>query len=394
MTMRQLEKDLLVPGNSLPWDIVDTSGRTLLPKGMPIPDAAQAKQLWTRGYFLEQDEPADLPLAQPLPPSSWRMKPRGQDPSIPKFFQPVSRLSYQLEDFFCEILNAKSDHFVERFMEFVRVLQVQVGKDPDAFLASVELFDEARYGTIHAIHSATLCELVTLQQGLRADQRRILLAAALTRDVGFLELQEELDRQCDSLSQEQQDDVRRHPLESASLLGHVGVRDKDWLSAVEQHHERLNGSGYPSELVGDNVCPWARILGIADIYSAMTKPRAYRAAIQGPNAVHTIFHSRGSLVDESFTQTFIRVLGVYPPGILVRLSSDEIGVVTRRTENLKHPEVKVVADTADKILQIYQTRDLGDGTTTIQEILPRTTPVRPRLNHRQLWGEGPAGLRR
>jgi len=99
-------------------------------------------------------------------------------------------------------------------------------------------------------------------------------------------------------------------------------------------------------------------------------------------------------VDESFTQLFIRVLGVYPPGILVRLSTGEIAVVTRRTENLKCPELRVVADASDKILQIYPMRDLSDGNISIQEILPRATPVRAKLNHRQLWGEGSSALRR
>lgn len=392
---------MLVPGNSFPWDIVDSSGRMLLPKGLTIPDAAQAKQLWTRGYFMEKDEPtASAALSaqgqfgsQPCPTSSWRVKPRQQDPSTPKFFQAVGRLSLQLEEFFCEILNGKSERFAERFLDLSRALQVQLAKDPDAFLASLELFDEARYGTLHALHSASLCALVAIHQGLRSDQQRVLIAAALTRDVGFLELQEELDHQSDALMPDQQEQVRTHPLESARLLRAIGVEDKEWLSAIEQHHERLNGSGYPGGLSGDDVCPWARLLGIADIYSAMTKPRAYRPAIQGPNVIHSIFQSRGSLVDENITQTFIRILGVYPPGILVRLSTDETAVVTRRTENLKCPEVRVVADAGDKILQIYPTRDLADG-ITIQEILPRATAVRSRLNHRQLWGEGPAALRR
>lgn len=398
MPLRQPEKDMLVPGNSFPWDIVDSSGRILLPKGLTIPDTLHAKQLWTRGYFLESDEPAAPLSSGTFHPaqashSSWRTKPRSQDPSVPKFFQTAARLSLQLEEFFCEVLVGRSEHFPERFLELARALQVQLTKDADALLAAMELFEDARYGTLHALHSAALCELVGAHLGLRSEQRRILIAAALSRDVGFLELQEELDQQSDPLYPDQQERVRSHPLESARLLREVGVQDQEWLHAIEQHHERLNGSGYPGGLSGDGICQGARLLGISDIYSAMTKPRAYRPAIQGPNVIHSIFQSRGSLVDEPTTQAFIRVLGVYPPGILVRLSTGETAVVTRRTDNLKSPEVRVVADSEDKFLQIYPTRELADG-VTIQEILPRATPVRGKLNHRQLWGEGPAALRR
>jgi hypothetical protein len=178
------------------------------------------------------------------------------------------------------------------------------------------------------------------------------------------------------------------------MLRLAGVRDEAWLAAVEQHHERLNGSGYPRGLAAAEVESHACLLGIADIYSAMTKPRVYRPAIQGPNAIHSIFQTRGSLVDEASTQSFIRTLGVYSPGLLVRLASREIGVVVRRTENLKVPEVRVVADPDDKMLQIYPSRDVSEPAYAILEVLPRASSLRDRLNYRQLWGEGPVAIRR
>jgi len=390
--MVQPDKDMLAPGSILPWDIVDSSGRILLPKGVPINDAVQAKQLWTRGYFHEPD-------SEPEPPpkivvSSWRTKPRDQETAPPRFFQAVTRLSWQLEETYCDLLNGRPGRITERLFEYAKALQTQIAKDSDAFLASVELSEIGRYGTIHAIHSAILCDLVAQSMGMTSDQRRTLVCAALTRDVGFLELQEELDLQNEPLTSEQQSMVQGHPLESAKLLREAGVKDPDWLAAVEQHHERLNGTGYPKALPHDQICASARLMGIADAYSAMTKPRAYRAAIQGPTAIHSIFQTRGSLVDGDLTQQFIRVLGMYPPGILVRLSTKEMAVVTRRTANLKFPEVKVVADAEGKLQAIYAARELAEGGVSIQEILPRSINIRSRLNHRQLWGEGSAALRR
>lgn len=391
MPMVQPDKDMLVPGSILPWDIVDSSGRTLLPKGVPIHDGVQAKQLWTRGYFHVADaEPQPSPK---LASSSWRTKPRDQAAPA-RFFQAMTRLSWQLEETYCDLLNGRSSRIPEKLAEYAQALQAQVAKDSDAFLASVELSETGRYGTIHAIHSATLCDMVAQSLGMTSEQRRTLICAALTRDVGFLELQEELDLQHEPLSSEQQAKVQNHPLESAKLLMRAGVEDHDWLAAVEQHHERLNGTGYPKALPDDRICAAARLMGIADAYSAMTKPRAYRPALQGPSAIHSIFQTRGSLVDAEFTQHFIRVLGMYPPGILVRLSTKEMAVVTRRTANLKFPEVRVVADAEGKLLAIYPARELGEGGPSILEILPRSVAVRSRLNHRQLWGEGPAALRR
>jgi hypothetical protein len=392
MSMVQPDKDMLAPGNALPWDIVDSSGRILLPKGTPVSDPVQAKQLWTRGYFHEVDPEPEPPPK--IATSSWRTRPRDPETAAPRFFQAVMRLSWQLEETYCDLLTGRPGRITERLGEYAKALQAQIAKDSDAFLASVELSETGRYGTIHAIHSATLCDLVAQSMGMAPEQRRILICAALTRDVGFLELQEELDLQNEPLTNEQRTKVKCHPLESAKILRESGVENPDWLAAVEQHHERLNGTGYPKALPDDRICAAARLMGITDAYSAMTKPRAYRAALQGPTALHSLFQTRGSLVDAEITQRFIRVLGMYPPGVLVRLSTQEMAVVTRRTANLKFPEVRVVADAEGKLQAIYASRELSEGGASIQEILPRSLAIRSRLNHRQLWGEGPAVLRR
>ena len=396
MPLRQLERDMLIPGTSLEYDVVDGSGRVLLPKGIPLADELQAKAIWTRGFLKEEETVQAFTAPQSsAPPSSWRQPQRnsGGVASMPRFFQPVERLCMQLEEVFSEILNGKGSNVPDRVLEIARSVQVQIQRDTDAFLAALELSAGARYGTLHALHSAALCELVAASRGATSDARRVLVSAALTRDVGFLELQDELDRQSDPLSEEQQEQVRMHPLESSRLMREAGVKDPTWLSAVEQHHERINGSGYPRGVGGAQVLSEGCLLGIADIYSAMTKPRAYRPAFQSPNAIHSIFQTRGSLVDEDCTQSFIRILGLFPPGLMVRLASHECAVVTRRTEQLIVPEVRVVADSEDKLLQIYPARDISDPAFAITEMLPRANPLRERLNHRQLWGEGGASRR-
>lgn len=396
MALRQMEKDILAPGKTLGFDVVDAAGLVLLPKGTPVADEAQSKILWTRGFHWEDDVPAPAEPARRPSTSPWRQKPRSVEglSNAPRFFQPVERLSFQLEEIYSELLNGKGSGLPERILEVARSIQTQLARDADAMLAAMELSANTRYGTLHALHSAALCDLVAGCQGASVDRRRTLVAAALTRDVGFLELQDELDLQSDPLSEEQQDLVRMHPLASARMLRRAGVDDEGWIAAVEQHHERLNGSGYPRGLSGAEMESQACLLGIADIYSAMTKPRAYRPAIQGPNAIHSIFQTRGALVDETATQSFIRALGVYSPGLLVRLASREIAVVVRRTGNLKAPEVRAVADQDDKMLQIYPSRDVSEPAYAILEVLPRATSLRDRLNYRQLWGEGPVAIRR
>lgn len=377
----------------MPWDIVDDGGRILLPRGTPIADETQAKSLYLRGWALERD-PVELAttsgvdLPESRNPASWRQRPLDAPSNRPRFFHALERFIQLLEEVIADILTGKGRNVPERVLQLAAQIQLQVTRDADGLLAAIELFDGGRYGSLHSLHAATLCELL-LSQVPNQDPalRRPLLGAALTRDIGFLEFQDELDRQSEPLSRKQQDEVRTHPLASVRLLKEAGVHQVDWLTAVGQHHERLNGSGYPHGLSGDQITPWARIIGITDTYSALTKTRAYRPALQGAHAMMAMFKSRGILVDEALMQEVIRTLGLWPPGLLVKLASGETAVVVRRTANLKAPEVRVIADTEGKLLQIYQIRDAAEPEFLIQEVLPRNSPLRDRLNFRQLWGE-------
>jgi hypothetical protein len=108
---------------------------------------------------------------------------------------------------------------------------------------------------------------------------------------------------------------------------------------VLHHHERLDGSGYPHGLRGEDIpCP-TRLLAIVDIYTAMLRPRTYRDAMPARMALRSIFLERGQLVDDALAAALIKELGVYPPGTLVRLANDEIGIVVRRGEDATHPLV-------------------------------------------------------
>ena len=98
-----------------------------------------------------------------------------------------------------------------------------------------------------------------------------------------------LNRQTGALTEDQRLMIDTHPLAGVELLQAAGVDDEVWLEAVLQHHERLDGSGYPSGLEGDAISPGARMLAIVDIYSAMVRPRAYREAIHARHALRSLF---------------------------------------------------------------------------------------------------------
>jgi HD-GYP domain-containing protein (c-di-GMP phosphodiesterase class II) len=158
----------------------------------------------------------------------------------------------------------------------------------------------------------------------------------------MLKLQDDLFRQDQPLQPTQKQAITSHPIESARMLASLGVTNAVWMTAVIQHHELLNGKGYPRGLSMGEVSAGARILKLADMYTAMITPRSYRKAMLSKMAMRDIFVKRGSEIDEELAVYIVKELGVYPPGVFVKLQSGELAIVTHRGINPKAPVVKVV----------------------------------------------------
>ncbi|MDO9241406.1 MAG: HD domain-containing phosphohydrolase, partial [Methylicorpusculum sp.] len=139
-----------------------------------------------------------------------------------------------------------------------------------------------------------------------------------------------LANQASPLSDQQRDIIKAHPELGRALLQKAGINNAEWLNAVHNHHERIDGNGYPDGLSGDAIPVAARILSLTDIYSAMILPRAYRDGFYVKKALRDIFLQRGSAVDESLAHLLIKEIGIYPPGTFVLLANGETGVVLKR----------------------------------------------------------------
>lgn len=336
--------------------------------------------------FHEEEIPSGLLSLE----CSWNRKDRTPGVRLntrSRFFAAAERHLMALDQCFVELLGPRPSGVWSALLEIASGVQLALVQDAEGYQASLELFEGAHYGLLHALHSAALCELVARAMGEAEPDRKRLMGAALTRDVGFVGLQEILDLNHGGLDPIQRRQVQWHPRVSRHLLEAAGISDPQWLQAVEQHHERLDGSGYPEGMLQDGIHPWARILAIADIYSAMTKVRGHRDAVQGTGALQEIFAKRGAEVDATLTARFVAVLGIYPPGSLVKLACGETAIVLRPGTNPRYPMVKSLTSPIGQILAINPLRDPADPQYAIEAILPRDKALLARLNHRQLWGD-------
>lgn len=180
---------------------------------------------------------------------------------------------------------------------------------------------------------AILTEVIGARKGLTVGERLPFVCAALTRDIGQLPIQSDLDKCSGPLPPRLKEAMLGHTVRGVEILSRAGVSDHAWLHSVRQHHERFDGSGYPLKLGGDSITWGGGVLAITDTYSAMTKPRPYRdnKAHFPQNALRDMYMGKDSSLDGELVQVLIKEIGILPPGSIVRLKNGEIAVIKNRT---------------------------------------------------------------
>jgi len=346
-------------GEPVRWPICDRNGTLLLRAGSIISNEHQLQLVLARGMF--DDSHGDTQAARARV---------SEAPKPPSIFARIGVLTGEITDVHREllgVLHEEKQNLPQRVQALADDLHKLVVEDVNATLAALYLDTHESNILVRHLHVGVLCDLLATPLGLKEDERRMLMCAALTYDLGLGNLQEQLNQQKEALTADQLEQIYRHPYHGARMLEHAGVGDQLWLDAVLQHHERVDGSGYPSQLVGDGISLGARIIGLIDIYSAMIRPRAYRDALHSRNALRDLFMERGKMVDARLAEMLVKEVGVFPPGTLVRLKNREVCVVRRRGANAATPELLCLVRSDGTPVSKPQPRDPRDPNFAIVE---------------------------
>ena len=271
--------------------------------------------------------------------------------------------------------------------------------DADACLGYARLSQYGAPSVCHAIHSALLAAELADAHALQEDMIESLIGAALTMNIAKLALHDEMFNLERAPSAEMKREMRTHPIESALLLQRIGGLSEYWIDAVAQHHENIEGSGYPAGLKGNTISLPARILRIADTLAARLTGRKSRAPQHW-----NLHHARGDIhhftthvfgtdlpkLDSSLCHKLLRALNRFPPGSLVRLSNNELAVVTRRMpEHTMTPlAVYAVSDTRGTLLSEPCVRRIGARHCEIRGYAHDSLPKLINVDWQKAWGYG------
>jgi putative nucleotidyltransferase with HDIG domain len=195
--------------------------------------------------------------------------------------------------------------------------------------------------------------------GLDRDTLKAIGTGAMLLDVGKTRLPPEILRKTGKPSDEEWRQIREHVNEGLELLRATPGLDPRILTMVATHHERLDGSGYPHGLKGDEIPLLGRMAAIVDSYDAMIAERCYARPRSAYDAVRELMHLGGTAFPAQLVELFIQAVGVFPTGTLVELNTGEVGVVIgqNRFRRLR-PEVMLVLDAKKNVRSEFTTVDL------------------------------------
>ncbi|WP_397597048.1 HD-GYP domain-containing protein [Silanimonas sp.] len=364
-------------GDRLEVAIVDRSGQVLLQKGKVIGTEAVLDRLNERGFFqrqtVEEEELSDLDrLEEQLHRES---STEGR----------LALLVEQIEKLLRSLVRPPSGTTWADLESVVRWLDELFVRDQDQFIGVQQLLAHSHTLSERALHAAAVAKLLAVAEGLPREVQTSLAAAALTVDVAVVEDHDDLALHPGDLLDHHKQMVADHPVRAVELLEHIGVHDPVWMQSVAMHHERLDGSGYPKGLAGAQIPIGARIVALADAFTAMMRPRADRPAYLAKDALRELFVGGATKFDARLVQLLVKQLGVYPPGTVVKLANGEIGVCVRRTNDARKPVLRAVIDPSGQLYATPKRRDVDETASKIVEVLPSDRHRNIRSLIVQLW---------
>lgn len=209
----------------------------------------------------------------------------------------------------------------------------------------------------HSVNVAVLSVIFGIKLGLSEKKLETLAIGSLLHDVGYNFLDYDILKQKKSLDDEARSIVHAHPQKGYDYLKNNVDISAHVRQIVLQHHEWMNGKGYPNGTMGKDISELARIVAICDVYDALTSDRPYRPAMDPQEANERMLASSVNQLDPELVQAFVKIIIPYPVGTVVKLTNGEVGVVEEVDMGFPlRPKVKVVKQVA-RTVELY-TRDL------------------------------------
>ncbi|WP_153109507.1 HD-GYP domain-containing protein [Propionivibrio limicola] len=275
--------------------------------------------------------------------------------------------------------------------KLVEEISDSILRNPGALISLARLKTADDYTYMHSVAVCALMIALGRQLALPEEQVRRLGVAGLLHDLGKAMVPLDVLNKPGKLTDEEFRIIKAHPEEGHALLKDNPDIDPIVLDVVLHHHEKTDGSGYPKGLKDEEISLFAKMGAVCDVYDAITSNRPYKAGWDPAESLRKMAEWANGHFDPTVFQAFVKSLGIYPTGSLVRLNSGRLAVVIEQSaKSLLTPRIKVFYSTRSNARIRPEIIDLSHKGNP-EKIVSREDPGKwlfPDLN--ELWS-GQAG---
>jgi putative nucleotidyltransferase with HDIG domain len=246
-------------------------------------------------------------------------------------------------------------------LQAVEGLADAVTQNRTALVALTAMRNYDNYTFTHMVNVSILTMGQARALGIEGRLLREFGLSALMHDIGKVRTPKEVLNKPDKLTDEEFEIMRRHTVDGAEILRRTPEMPILAPVVAFEHHLRMDGTGYPFGAKRNQLNLGTMMCGIADVYDAMRSQRSYQQAFPTDRILAVLKRNDGTQFDQNLVRRFVQLLGVYPPGNLVRLSSGEIAVVTQvHAPDPYRPRVRVLINKEGSRLELPYDRNLWE----------------------------------
>lgn len=246
------------------------------------------------------------------------------------------------------------------FVPIVDGMLDSLERHPGVLIGLCRLRNRDRYTFEHSVSVGVLAAAIGRSLGMARKARHALAMGGLLHDLGKSRTPLRILNKPGMLSATEFAIIKRHVDHGAHIASQIEGLPTGAMNAITQHHERLDGTGYPRGLKGEQISREGRIVAVCDVFDAMSSDRCYHSGQEPTKVMQLLLHGCGIRFDTAAVHHLIRNIGIYPAGTLVSMASGRLGMVVRPGEKgLLYPVVRVFYDMQRRLHLAHHDVDLS-----------------------------------
>lgn len=359
-------------------------------------DLQRLRQSNVSSLWIDSDKGLDLP-ANPQPRAPAAQPPlKGEAPlrveraeEIQRALKICAHSKKAVMQMFQEVRMGQAIELVQ-VDELVHNISSSLLRHPDVLISLARLKTADDYTYMHSVAVCALMVAVARQLELPVEQVHQAGVAGLLHDIGKLTIPDSILNKPEKLSADEFERVKLHPAAGGAILRQNPQLDALVLDVCLHHHEKIDGSGYPHHLAGEQISLFAQMGAVCDVYDAVTSTRPYNRGWDPAEALQRMSGWTGHF-GPRVLQALVKCVGIYPVGSLVRLNSGKLAVVLEQnSESLLLPKVKVFFSTRSKMPLPQRVLDLSRLQGEEHIVAREAQEAWDFKQLQQLWSEVPA----